>query len=59
MAKKILLLIIMGFSLALGGFWALKAQDPPQTVKDRSTDSLGPTNCANRPFRNLHRNIRL
>ena len=33
MAKKILLLIIMGFSLALGGLWALKAQDPPQTVR--------------------------
>ena len=33
MAKKILLLIIMSFSLALGGFWALKAQDPPQTPR--------------------------
>ena len=33
MGKKILLLIIMSFSLALGGFWALKAQDPPQTPR--------------------------
>lgn len=33
MAKKILLLIIMSFSLALGGFWALRAQDPPQTPR--------------------------
>ena len=30
MSKKILLLIMMCFSVALGGFWALKAQDPPQ-----------------------------
>lgn len=28
MAKKVLLLIILSFSLA-GGFWALRAQDPP------------------------------
>ena len=33
MAKKILLLIIMSFSLALGGFWVLNAQDPPQTPR--------------------------
>ena len=33
MAKKILLLIIMSFSVALGGFWALKAHDPPQTPR--------------------------
>ena len=33
MGKKILLLIIMSFSLALGSFWALKAQDPPQTPR--------------------------
>ncbi|HKY46070.1 MAG TPA: hypothetical protein VJM50_23470 [Pyrinomonadaceae bacterium] len=33
MAKKILLLIIMSFSLAVSGFWALKAQDPPQTPR--------------------------
>lgn len=33
MGKKMLLLIIMGFSLTLGGFWALKAQDPPQTPR--------------------------
>lgn len=30
MGKKILLLIMMSFCVALGGFWALKAQDPPQ-----------------------------
>lgn len=29
MTKKILLLIIMSFSVAGGGFWALHAQDPP------------------------------
>lgn len=33
MGKKNLLLIIMSFSLALGGFWVLNAQDPPQTPK--------------------------
>ena len=33
MGKKILLLIIMSFSLALGGFWVLNAQDPPQQVR--------------------------
>ena len=33
MTKKILLLIIMSFSLAIGGFWALNAQDPPQTPR--------------------------
>lgn len=33
MAKKILLLIIMSVSLALGGFWVLNAQDPPQTPR--------------------------
>lgn len=33
MAKKTLLLIIMNFSLALGGFWALNAQDPPQNPR--------------------------
>jgi hypothetical protein len=33
MAKKTLLLIIMSFSLVLGGFWALNAQDPPQNPK--------------------------
>ena len=31
MGKKILLLIIVSFSVAVGGFWALRAQDPPQT----------------------------
>ena len=29
MSRKILLLIMMGFSVAFGGFWALQAQDPP------------------------------
>lgn len=29
MVKKMLLLILLSFSLAGGGFWALKAQDPP------------------------------
>lgn len=39
MAKKILLLIIMSFSLAVGGFWALKAQDPaPQNPATVRTD---------------------
>ena len=33
MAKKSLLLIIMSFSLALGSFWALNAQDPPQNIR--------------------------
>ena len=33
MGKKILLLIMVCFSLAVGGFWALKAQDPPGQVK--------------------------
>ncbi len=31
MSKKILLLIMVGFSVAVGGFWVLRAQDPPQT----------------------------
>jgi hypothetical protein len=30
MAKKILLLITMSFAVGVGGFWALKAQDPVQ-----------------------------
>ena len=34
MVKKLLLLTMMVFSLALGGFWALQAQDPaPQNVR--------------------------
>ena len=33
MTKKILLLIILSFSLALGSFWVLNAQDPPQTPR--------------------------
>ena len=31
MTRKILLLIMVGFSVAVGGFWVLRAQDPPQT----------------------------
>lgn len=33
MGKKILLLVMMCFSVAIGGFWALKAQDPPSSVR--------------------------
>lgn len=34
MARKILLLIMMSFSVAIGGFWALQAQDPmPKPVR--------------------------
>ncbi|HKU74063.1 MAG TPA: hypothetical protein VJR02_09100 [Pyrinomonadaceae bacterium] len=37
MVKKMLLLIMLSFSLALGGFWVLRAQDPttpkPETTK--------------------------
>ena len=37
MVKKMLLLIMLSFSLALGSFWVLKAQDPatpkPETTK--------------------------
>ena len=47
MGKKILLLIMMSFSLALGGFWALRAQDPPQqttaTVKTERPMRSAPT----------------
>ena len=48
MSKKILLLIILSFSLA-GGFWALKAQDPmpqkPQkpVTTEPSTTTMVPT----------------
>src|ERR1051325_8527892 len=41
MLKKMLLLTMLGFSLALGSFWALKAQDPapqkPATGTETST----------------------
>src|SRR6185503_8479035 len=37
MVKKMLLLIMLGFSLAIGSFWVLRAQDPttpkPETTK--------------------------
>src|SRR5215813_12982354 len=29
MVRKMLLLIMLGFSLAIGGLWGLRAQDPP------------------------------
>ena len=38
MSRKILLLIMMSFLVALGGFWALQAQDPPQTPQTPRTD---------------------
>jgi len=39
MLKKMLLLIMLGFSLALGSFWALKAQDPaPQKPATETTE---------------------
>jgi len=30
MARKMLVLVMLSFSLAIGGFWALRAQDPAQ-----------------------------
>jgi hypothetical protein len=33
MAKKILLFIMLTFSVATGGFWVLQAQDPPSNVR--------------------------
>lgn len=43
MARKMLLLIMMTCFVALGGFWALQAQDPPQTPRtDPQTVSAQP-----------------
>ncbi|HXC70578.1 MAG TPA: hypothetical protein VN644_11410 [Pyrinomonadaceae bacterium] len=36
--SKIILLITLGFSLVVGGFWAGKAQDPPQTPPQNPSD---------------------
>lgn len=39
MGKKILLLVLMSFSVAVGGFWALRAQEPaPQNPSTVRTD---------------------
>jgi hypothetical protein len=48
MLKNMLLLITLGFSLLIGGFWALKAQDPaPQNPSNVRTDP--PTVSAQNP----------
>ena len=37
MGKKVLLLIMLSFSLGMGGFWALQAQDPQNVRQDPPT----------------------
>ena len=43
MSRKILLLIMMGFSAAFGGFWALQAQDPPPQTPPSQVRTDPPT----------------
>ena len=43
MSRKILLLIMMGFSVAFGGFWALQAQDPPPQTPPSQVRTDPPT----------------
>ena len=43
MAKKILFLIMMSFSVAFGGFWALQAQDPPPQTPPSQVKTDPPT----------------
>src|SRR5215216_3745414 len=44
MVRKMFLLVMLGTFLALGGFWALRAQDPaPQTPTTTQTTPQGPT----------------
>ena len=43
MLKKMLLLIMLGFSLTFGSFWALKAQDPaPQQTPGTDRSAMRP-----------------
>lgn len=42
MVRKILTLIMLGFSLAIGGLWGLRAQDPAQQ-KPATTPQTAPT----------------
>ena len=42
MARKILVLIALSFSLAIGGLWALRAQDPTQPAPTKPTPQTTP-----------------
>jgi hypothetical protein len=44
MSKKMLFLIMLSFSLA-GGFWALKAQDPPAQPSSQERTTLPAVNA--------------
>lgn len=44
MARKLLLLTMLSFSLAIGGFWALRAQDPAQPTPKTAPQTTAATN---------------
>jgi hypothetical protein len=44
MARKLLTLIMLSFSLAIGGFWALRAQDPAQPTPKTTPQTTAATN---------------